>query len=343
MVQSTRQPILLGLTEPLRTIVNRKFVRARANQDLLFSETQLSVIHSKELDITIQLRYCPALKSKPKQTQHEQTAKKFDPFEDPAPGLLIERIPPQDHSHNLVLNKYPVIENHFIAATKHNKPQSDLLEEDDLYATYACLRSWQEDIEDDSRRALFAFFNSGEHSGASQPHRHLQFLPVENMISDDEAGWGLLCDSMTFPAHDGLPLLHNPNLPFIHFATKLGIGMDGRALSEKYMLLMKAAFATINAGCDLSNIDKISMSPDKGTAFSYNLAMTTEIMAILPRKAEAGVITGTSDGIVFVNGTVLAGTMMVKSEDDFARLREEPELVQQVLRHITYPVRTTRM
>jgi ATP adenylyltransferase len=92
------------------------------------------------------------------------------------------------------LNKFPIIAEHFILATKPNKKQTHVLEKDDLEAAYACLKAWQDGTGSKQRR-LFAFFNSGEHSGASQPHRHLQFLPVENM-RDGEAtsSWELLID-----------------------------------------------------------------------------------------------------------------------------------------------------
>lgn len=90
-----------------------------------------------------------------------------------------------------MLNKFPVIAEHFIIATKANKPQTHVLEQDDLEATHACLRAWHAD----GRKRLFAFFNSGEHSGASQPHRHVQFLPVENMgLGQQSDGWELLVD-----------------------------------------------------------------------------------------------------------------------------------------------------
>lgn len=62
-----------------------------------------------------------------------------------------------------------------------------------MEATYACLRAWGG--ADSKQKRLFAFFNSGDHSGASQPHRHLQFLPVEQMRDSEEAsGWELLID-----------------------------------------------------------------------------------------------------------------------------------------------------
>jgi ATP adenylyltransferase len=93
-----------------------------------------------------------------------------------------------------VLNKFPIIAEHFILATKANKKQTHVLEQDDLEAAYACLKAWQGG-NDGKHRRLFAFFNSGEHSGASQPHRHLQFLPVESMRHGDAtSAWDLLLD-----------------------------------------------------------------------------------------------------------------------------------------------------
>jgi ATP adenylyltransferase len=91
-----------------------------------------------------------------------------------------------------VLNKFPIIAEHFIIATKPNKKQTHVLEQDDLEATFACLKAWQAGS-DSKQKRLFAFFNSGEHSGASQPHRHLQFLPLERMHEGEATrGWDLL-------------------------------------------------------------------------------------------------------------------------------------------------------
>lgn len=70
-----------------------------------------------------------------------------------------------------------------------------MLEQDDLAATHACLKAWEENKQNGK---LFAFFNSGEHSGASQAHRHLQFLSVEEMKRDqqDASSWDPLIEWM---------------------------------------------------------------------------------------------------------------------------------------------------
>ena len=107
-------------------------------------------------------------------------------------------------------------------------------------------------------------------------------------------------------------------------------------IHAKYLLLMKAALASISEGEDLHGLDAVSISQEGRTTFSYNLAMTTEIMAILPRKNDASAIPGLPGSPVAINGTILAGTMMVKAEDEWARIREQPELMQHILSNIAY-------
>lgn len=211
-----------------------------------------------------------------------------------------------------------------------------MLEKDDLFLTYSCLNSWRNEAGNDTD-SLFAFFNSGEHSGASQPHRHLQLLPVEDMVDTSGDGWDLLCNSMVSPCHATLPLLQNPRLPFVHYGIKLRAESDAHSLHNSYVLLLKAALASITGDTSLSNVDAVSIDQDGQTTFSYNLAMTTEVMAILPRKQDAAVMANSSDGYVFVNGTILAGTLMVRDEGDWSQLHQDPELVLSVLDEITYP------
>lgn len=127
---------------------------------------------------------------------------KVNPFENPDQELFLTDVPTDNANHFLLLNKFPVIPNHFILATKANKPQTHMLEEDDLQVAYACLKAWEDGPATGPKR-LFAFFNSGEHSGASQPHRHLQFLPVECMRQGEvSSGWDVLIDSILSSEHD---------------------------------------------------------------------------------------------------------------------------------------------
>jgi ATP adenylyltransferase len=278
--------------------------------------------------------------------------KKPDPFDNPSSDLLIAQIPQPNPSHLLVLNKFPVITEHFILATKANKPQTHLLEEDDLVMTYACLKAWQTR---DKQRRLFAFFNSGEHSGASQPHRHLQFLPVESMVHGQQSdGWDLLIDlilSRPDPsetgnsAHTGPDthsvLLSHPSLPFEHFAYRLPVDPTGDHLTSAYNALYQLARQAVDKY--IANKPNTFALHDTSTGslpISYNLAMATDGMAILPRRAEGEIIRrddGTEIGFVALNGTALGGTLMVKQQQEWDLLREQPQRLDSILEAIGFP------
>jgi ATP adenylyltransferase len=193
--------LLPSTMQHLPCAVKEKYCSALSGGYLVFSQTHLAIIHTN--GVPFQLRYCPALSKKPRGSSSiAQPTSKPNPFLNPSKDLLVAQIPRGTPSHNIVINKFPVIPHHFILTTIDFKPQTSLLEEQDLGATYSCLSEWEAGtgVDTNSRRPrLFAFFNSGEHSGASQPHRHIQFLPVEDMAAGQESdGWTLLVDDI-FP------------------------------------------------------------------------------------------------------------------------------------------------
>ena len=354
----------LDLDANLRSLVSRKYAEARASQHLIFSKTELAVIRTRRntavsnlvpTSITLvrtsssyllkfQLRYCPALAKKPTASNQSDTAtsKPKDPFENVAEELFLAEFPRNDVSHVLVLNKYPVIAHHFILATKRTKPQTDVLELDDLDATYSCLRAWRNGDAVRSLSRLFAFFNSGEHSGASQAHRHLQFLPVDEMSGmQPQAGWVLLIDRMNEKVPGNPDLLQDTSLPFCHYATKIPPEPSPQQLLQTYLMLYHSA---VNAVEDIkgkvAGAGEISPALDvKGeAAISYNLAITEELMAICPRRAEAAKVPSeTADGLVAINGTILAGTLMVKDEGEWHSLQEDGSLLDGVLTSVGVP------
>lgn len=344
MATSSNEVMRLGLSEPLRVLVQRQFAQARTSGDLLFSDTELSILRSRQ-GVHFQLRFCEALSAKPKEKVPDwsKPKSKVDPFEKPSPELLVAGIPRHAVSHNLVLNKFPVIPNHFIIATKANKPQTDILEESDLAATYACVRAWEIDSQGNEDGDLFAFFNSGDHSGASQVHRHLQFLPSRDMMfgSDADYRWSLLIRSMTTQAHSRSPLLYNPALPFVHFALRLENDVSPASLYTSYLTLMKAALSAAMSrarSIRAEDLGKVEIERTGRTTFSYNLALTTDMMAICPRRSESAQIPGLDESHdVSINGTILAGTLMVKNVKEWEALRQNPHVLDGILEEIGYP------
>lgn len=181
---------------------------------------------------------------------------------------------------------------------------------------------------------MFAFFNSGEHSGASQGHRHVQFLPIEEMQARQGDGqWGPLIDAIH---RDGIQALDGTSatasVPFAHFSLPIPAGPTPSVLLRLYESLYKMASAALESSHDgmVLPVNPVE-SGLKATTISYNLAMTTSTMVICPRRREGSMFVAEHEasslgnrsriGPVALNGTMLAGTLIVKTETEWDALR----------------------
>ncbi|KLO89618.1 5',5'''-P-1,P-4-tetraphosphate phosphorylase 2 [Fusarium fujikuroi] len=322
----------------LPELVKSTFTRARSEGDLHYFPTQVAILNVDS--IPFQLRFSPSLANKPKPPPKDLTKpqKPFDPFENPLPALKVTDLGP---SHYLVLNKFAVVPEHFILATTEFKPQTHVLEESDLEATLACIEAYEAARRTQAEQGhrdgtlgggdgLFAFFNCGDHSGASQPHRHIQLLPIARMKDGFEADtpWSVLADE-----------LKTKIAPFATFAEDIKLGMSGAELHSTYLrLYRKACRAVAVYTKDPLHTEE---APAEGpTRISYNMAMTKDTLVVCPRLAE-GVKLQSQDGdilgTVALNGTLLAGTALVKNELEWETLKKDPEMLRNVLRDIGVP------
>ncbi|KAJ9425664.1 ATP adenylyltransferase-domain-containing protein [Fusarium oxysporum] len=282
----------------LPELVKSTFTKARSEGDLHYFPTQVAILNVDS--IPFQLRFSPSLANKPKPPPKDlnKPQKPFDPFENPLPALKVTDLGP---SHYLVLNKFAVVPEHFILATTEFKPQTHVLEESDLEATLACIEAYEAARRTEAEQGhrdgtlgggdgLFAFFNCGDHSGASQPH-HIK------------------------------------------------LGMSGADLHSTYLrLYRKACRAVAVYTKDPLHTEE---APAEGpTRISYNLAMTKDTLVVCPRLAE-GVKLQSQDGDVLgtvsLNGTLLAGTALVKNELEWEALKKDPDTLRNVLRDIGVP------
>jgi ATP adenylyltransferase len=115
-----------------------------------------------------------------------------DPFQPPyEEGLYVGRVPP---AHVGLLNKFPVLEHHLLLVTERFEPQEGALDVRDCEALLRVLGAG----------GGLVFYNGGETAGASQPHRHLQWVPLtERPPLEAAVGAG---EALPFPvASEGLP------------------------------------------------------------------------------------------------------------------------------------------
>lgn len=79
---------------------------------------------------------------------------------------------------------------------------------------------------------------------------------------------------------------------------------------------------------------------------SYNLAMTTTYMIMCPRQREGKAIRrgdGSEIDSVALNGTLLAGTLLVKNEELWRTMQEEPGRLGGVLEATCIPTTMARV
>lgn len=225
-----------------------------------------------------------------------------------------------------MLNKFAVVPEHFLLITRAFKQQTHLLGADDLAAAHSCVRAYHDDSS--GGQELFVFFNSGEHSGASQPHRHLQLLPVGKMREglDDGSGWTVLADRLVEGG--------DVKLPFATFSETIAGDVGPEALRTAYIRLYRKACAAV--GWDENDLGELA-SDDVPAKISYNLGMTRNSLVVCPRLAEGDAVrtsNGQKVGQLALNGTVLAGTALVKSEKEWDALRDNPGQLWDVLAKI---------
>jgi ATP adenylyltransferase len=163
------------------------------------------------------------------------------------PGLLVGAI---TATHVGLINKYNLVDRHFLIVTREYEEQESALTAEDLAAARLCL---------DALDGL-VFYNSAAAAGASQSHKHLQHVPFP-----------LGCDGERFPLDRALAKAlaagrdWAPELGYRHRIAKLGPDSD----LDVYRRLIVA-----------SGLDR-----DGGRPAPYNLLVGRDWMLIVPRSS----------------------------------------------------------
>lgn len=140
-------------------------------------------------------------------------------------------------------------------------------------------------------------------------------------------------------------------VPFATFSEDLQ-GLEKLASSEAQAEELHAIYRRLyRLACDAARVGGEKMvvvdeEDDEGYLFqgeakiSYNLAMTKDAMVICPRTAEGSAVLdreGREVGKLSLNGTVLAGTALVKSEAEWNALKGDPGQLWEGLGKIGVP------
>lgn len=138
----------------------------------------------------------------------------------------------------------------------------------------------------------------------------------------------------------GVPL-QDVDIPFAHFGRKFDGEPTGPQLLSIYNELYGFAREAVdNFIAKNPGAFALHSTEDGDSPISYNMAMTTDGMVVLPRRSEGTMLKrpdGSEIGFVALNGTTLGGTMMVKHQEEWNVLRSQNGKLDSILNAIGIP------
>lgn len=183
----------------------------------------------------------------------------FNPFLKPDPALLVG---PVGEHHTAILNKFPVCLHHLVLARRAFAEQRSPLEEIDFLALAAVL----------CREGGLGFYNGGAAAGASQRHKHVQWIPD----APGNASLRALAAGLPADAPQGAVVRHSA-LDLAHCFVRVDAGLGAEAGASARAMLI--AFGQACAALDLRP------GPD-GLLPPCNMLVGDGWMLVLPRSQE---------------------------------------------------------
>lgn len=207
-------------------------------------------------------------------------------------------------THLCLLNKFNVVDYHLLIITRAFEEQERLLTLQDFTALWTCL------VEYDG----LAFYNAGKNAGASQPHKHLQLIPLPLWSEDRTIGIEAWLTSAEFQG----TFATIPQLPFAHRLMRL---------SGKIESPLKAAEETL--ACYSLLLDTLGLR----VGDAYNLLATRNWILIVPRSQD-------SFASISVNSLGFAGSLFVRDEEQMQILKDQQPLT--ILTQVAVPLDRSR-
>jgi ATP adenylyltransferase len=266
--------------------------RARSLGVLEPIATRLEVV--EQGGVRFQLRVLDSIRRRERVTaqQRERAARgaPSDPFGPCDPDLLLGDL---GATHRCVLNKFPAFPDHLLIVTRDFEHQERLLTAADWGALWTAMAGMDG----------LAFYNGGPTAGASQPHKHLQLLPLP--LAEGEPPLPIAASFHRASWRDGVGRV--AGLPFEHALARLPLGLETDP--------RQAALASLGWYHRLLAAVGLPRRPGQPhQPGPYNLLLTRRWMLVIPRTHEDW--QGCS-----VNALGFAGSLLARDEQERARIR----------------------
>lgn len=245
----------------------------------------------------------PVFSGKPSSPSAPASIAKPNPFLPYEPALYVADASP---THVCLLNKFNVVDEHLLIVTREFEEQQTPLTRQDFAALWKCLAEYEG----------LGFYNSGSVAGASQPHKHLQLVPLP--LEPD--GPSLPIAPLIDAAEIRSPATRLPSLSFPHAIARLAANptaVSSQHAADQMWNLYRRLLAAIGVCWP---------SPGESFAEAYNLLVTRCWMLAVPRVRECF-------ESISCNALTFAGALLVRHEQELELLRRYGP--QAVLRHVT--------
>ncbi|KAG3120692.1 hypothetical protein PI124_g1386 [Phytophthora idaei] len=224
-------------------------------------------------------------------------------------------------THNLVLNKFNVVDEHVVLPTIEFAPQEQPLDAADFRAMWTAMRGLE----------AFAFFNCGFESGASQPHKHMQLMTYPSMKAITGLDMPPLLHFIDqklrgYPTTETVQL---PELPFCHFLHRIDLAdnVDSEKAAADIVAIYNKVLQQMNS-TEYPRPAATSSTPPS-LPVAYNLLLTSSFLFLIPRKAQ-------SFSGIEVNSIGFIGSFFVRNNEQrvFFETHGGP---MELLRQVTFP------
>lgn len=209
-------------------------------------------------------------------------------------------------THLTLLNKFNVIDHHLLIVTRRFVQQETLLDLADFQALCQVL----------AEREGLGFYNGGAAAGASQPHKHLQWVPLPLV---DAMPWGPFDTLLRDAVRGGAETV--PGLPFRHAFAALD-----PALAERPFALAEVLHERYQTLLQRLGIGPIRIDGEIRQSGPYNLLVTRDWLLLVPRRQEefAG---------ISINALGFVGSLFVRNQAQLDTLKSRGPMA--VLRAVT--------
>lgn len=288
IVRVTEKALLTGVLLPVAT--GHEFV---ADSGIFFFVRILSGLRLKD----------EARKQQEKEVS--ETGKEANPFLPYENDLFVADI---SDTHAAILNKFNVLEHHLLIITRDFEEQETLLTLRDFQALWICMSEYHG----------LGFYNGGVAAGASQPHKHLQLVPLPLAPEGPRVPIGPLLATAKFDGAFGTV----PAFPFLHVFAHIESGIA---------LTPDAAEKTFELYCAMLRRVGMTAPGREGLqrqSCPYCLIVTRDWMLVVPRSREFF-------ESISINSLGFAGALLVRNKEEMERVKSCGPMT--VLREVAFP------